>query len=119
MSLGESLGVEDSLFVEQQGVKVDGGVRLVAGNLAEAHMIRRRKSPDPWVFTLVPLLLEGRGPVQGLSGPLGSLLTRSLPTVTLIPEFAWKRGEAGGQICRDHWGLASTSRCQKTPRGVT
>ena len=34
MSLGESLGIEDSLFVEQQGVKVDGGVRLEAGSQA-------------------------------------------------------------------------------------
>ena len=57
------------MFVEQQGVKVDGGVRLEAGSLAEAHMIRRRKSPDPpGVHTCPPV--TGR---KGASaGPLGA-----------------------------------------------
>lgn len=96
---------------------MDGGVRLVAGNLAEAHMIRRRKSLTLGIHTC-PVAGGQGGQCRASRGPLGSLPTRSLPTVTLILGCL-EAGEAGGQVCRDHWGLASTSRCQKTPRGVT
>lgn len=45
MSLGESLGIEDSLFIEQQGVKVDGLVRLVAGSLAGGSHDKKEEEP--------------------------------------------------------------------------
>ena len=64
------------------------------------------------MFILVLLLLEGRAS----RGHLGPSRLWSLPTVTLIPEFAWERGEAGGWV---RWDLASTSCCQNALRVFT